>query len=231
MKNILITGASGLIGASISNYLGSNHNIIKSDISMSESIVHLDVTDSQNIAEVFAKYQFDTVIHCAYPKSANFNRDFLLTTFEDFNENLNIQLGGSFNILREACKKFSQQQSGNIILVGSVSGIMNPRFDTYEGLGFTTPISYTCVKASIVSMAKYAAKYMAGKNVRVNVISPSGIFDNQNEIFVERYKNYCLNKGLLNVEDLNGALEFLVSDSSKFINGQNIVVDDGFTLH
>jgi NAD(P)-dependent dehydrogenase (short-subunit alcohol dehydrogenase family) len=108
---------------------------------------------------------------------------------------------------------------------------MNPRFDTYEGLGFTTPISYTCVKASIVSMDKYAAKYMAGKNVRVNVISPSGIFDNQNEIFVERYKTYCLNKGLLNVEDLNGALGFLVSDSSTFINGQNIVIDDGFTLH
>lgn len=231
MHNILITGASGLIGSTISEHLEKKHKVIKTDISCNEGTCTLDVTDENQVAEFFLNNMFDTVIHCAYPKSPNFNKDFLETNSQDFTDNLRMQLGGAFNIVKEACKKFGNQGHGNIILIGSVSGVMNPRFDTYEGLGFTTPVSYTCIKTAIIGMTKYAAKYMVGKNVRINIVSPSGIYDNQNSLFVERYKKYCLNKGLLDAHDLNGVIEFLVSPSSNYINGQNIVIDDGFTLH
>ena len=74
------------------------------------------------------------------------------------------------------------------------------------------------------------AKYLKDTNIRVNCISPGGIFDDQPETFLSSYRNKCLNKGMLNPSDLVGTLIFLLSDSSKYINGQNIIVDDGFTL-
>ena len=67
-------------------------------------------------------------------------------------------------------------------------------------------------------------------NIRVNAISPGGILESQEEEFLKNYNNYCLTKGMLNSEDLNGTLVYLLSDGSKFVNGQNLVVDDGFTL-
>ena len=66
--------------------------------------------------------------------------------------------------------------------------------------------------------------------IRCNCISPGGILDNQPSEFLERYKRNCLSKGMIDGEDLKGALLFLLSDSSSYVNGQNIIVDDGFTL-
>ena len=107
---------------------------------------------------------------------------------------------------------------------------MNPRFETYDGLGMTTPVAYSCIKSALISLSSYATKYLKDENIRINVVSPSGIFDNQSEIFVKRYKQHCLNKGMLDASDLNGVVDFLLSNNSKYINGQNIIIDDGFTL-
>lgn len=67
-------------------------------------------------------------------------------------------------------------------------------------------------------------------NIRVNSLSPGGIFDNQSGLFLENYKNQCLNQDMLKNSDLNGTLVCLLSDMSKCVNGQNIIVDDGFSL-
>ena len=81
-----------------------------------------------------------------------------------------------------------------------------------------------------IESAKYMAKYLKGKGVRVNSISPGGIMDAQPEEFLQAYRDHCLNKGMLDKEDLCGALVFLLSDLSTQINGQNLIVDDGFVL-
>ena len=85
-------------------------------------------------------------------------------------------------------------------------------------------------QATIIAITKYLAKSFKGKNIRVNCISPGGVYNEQDDRFVERYKVSCLNKGLLDPEDLLGIVEFLLSDSSMAINGQNIIVDDGWSL-
>ena len=74
------------------------------------------------------------------------------------------------------------------------------------------------------------AKYLKGMNIRVNAISPGGILDSQPEVFLDAYKRECLNKGMLDKNDITGTLIYLLSDMSKFVNGQNIIVDDGFCL-
>jgi NAD(P)-dependent dehydrogenase (short-subunit alcohol dehydrogenase family) len=74
------------------------------------------------------------------------------------------------------------------------------------------------------------AKYFKGINIKVNAISPGGILDSQPELFLEAYKKQCLNKGMLDKSDIKGTLVYLLSDMSRYVNGQNIVVDDGFSL-
>lgn len=74
------------------------------------------------------------------------------------------------------------------------------------------------------------AKQFKGMNIRVNTLSPGGIFDHQPEIFLNKYNKKCLSKGMLDKSDLKGSLLYLLSDMSSYVNGQNIIIDDGFTL-
>jgi NAD(P)-dependent dehydrogenase (short-subunit alcohol dehydrogenase family) len=94
----------------------------------------------------------------------------------------------------------------------------------------TMPVEYAAIKSGLIHLTKYMAKYFKGMNIKVNALSPGGIFDNQNEIFLKNYKDECLNKGMLDKSDLNGTLIYLLSEMSQYINGQNIIVDDGFSL-
>ena len=93
-----------------------------------------------------------------------------------------------------------------------------------------SPIEYSASKAGIINMTKYLAKYFKKKNIRVNCISPGGILDNQPEAFLKKYKKDCLSKGMLDPKDLCGTLNFLLSEDSRYINGQNIIIDDGWSL-
>ena len=82
----------------------------------------------------------------------------------------------------------------------------------------------------IIAIMHYLAKYCKRRNIRVNCISPGGILDNQPESFLKKYRSSCTSKGMLDPEDLVGALLYLLSDQSRYVNGHNIIVDDGWSL-
>ena len=105
-----------------------------------------------------------------------------------------------------------------------------PKFEIYNNTTMTMPVEYAAIKSGLIHLTKYMAKYFKGMNIKVNALSPGGIFDNQPEPFLEKYKDQCLNKGMLNNSDLKGTLVYLLSDMSRYVNGQNIVVDDGFSI-
>ena len=94
----------------------------------------------------------------------------------------------------------------------------------------TSPIEYSAIKAGIISITKWLAKYYKNKNIRVNCISPGGIFDHQNDEFIKKYRNSCTNIGLLEANQISSLILFLLSNNSKAINGQNLIVDDGWSL-
>jgi NAD(P)-dependent dehydrogenase (short-subunit alcohol dehydrogenase family) len=122
------------------------------------------------------------------------------------------------------------QGYGNIINISSVYGVIPPKFELYEKTSMTMPVEYAVIKSGLIHFTKYMAKYFKNSNIRVNTLSPGGIFDNQNKIFVQKYKKECLNKGMLDTSDLSGSLIYLLSDMSQYVNGQNIIVDDGFSI-
>lgn len=197
--------------------------------------IKLDITSKKSIKEsikfLHDKYgKIDALVNSAYPRNKNYGRNFFDVEYEDFCENVNLQLGGYFLTSQQFALYFKKQGFGNIINIASVYGVIAPRFEIYEGTTMTTPVEYAAIKSALIHLTKYMAKCFKGMNIRVNSISPGGIFDNQNPVFIEKYRRYCLNKGMLDKSDLNGTLTYLLSDMSTYVNGQNIIVDDGFTL-
>ena len=145
-------------------------------------------------------------------------------------QDLTRQLGGAILFSQQILSFFKKQGYGNLIHISSIQGVAAPKFEHYKNTSMVSPIEYSAIKAGIIAITKYLAKYYKNKKIRVNCVSPGGILDGQPVNFINRYKKSCTSKGMLEADDLIGTLLFLISKDSKYINGQNIIIDDGWTL-
>lgn len=252
-KVIVITGGAGLLGREFCKTVVHNNGIcILADFDQkngqqvvfeikavaTEAVIEyqfIDINSKFSINELihYLKSKFnriDAVVNNAYPRNKNYGREFFDVEYDDFCENLSINLGGYFLVGQQFASYFIQQGFGNIINISSIYGVIAPRFEVYEETKMTMPVEYAAIKSALIQLTKYMAKYLKGKNIRVNAISLGGLFDNQPISFLEAYKSYCLNKGMLDKSDVNGTLVYLLTDQSTFVNGQNLIIDDGFTL-
>jgi NAD(P)-dependent dehydrogenase (short-subunit alcohol dehydrogenase family) len=175
--------------------------------------------------------QCNGVVNLAFPKNFEFGSKFEEVTYPSFLENVGTHLGGAFLVCQKAAALFSIQKKGGVIInCSSVYGFMSPRFDIYEGTSMTKEVEYVVAKAAIIQLTRYLAQYLKGRGIRVNCISPGGVLDNQPQSFVDQYNAHCNTKGMLNGRDVAGTIVFLLSDLATHVTGQNIVVDDGFSL-
>lgn len=242
-KNIVIVGGSGLLGFSIAKFLfSSGHNVIIADKNSIKNtknqniyFIKCDVTKDNEIDFLISKLKkefqrIDAVIYSAYPKSKKWGTSFESLQRRYLNEDLQAQLGSAIIFSQKIVKHFLKQNYGNLIHLASIQGVTSPKFKHYEGTNMVSPIEYSAMKSGIISLTKYLAKFYKKENIRVNCISPGGIFDNQDKRFLKKYKAECGTKGMLDTEDINSTIEFLLSDGSNYITGQNIIVDDGWSL-
>lgn len=244
-KVCVITGGLGLLGKAFSKALAQNKaNVVVADIaqktekSENPNIIfqNCDITKLQDIEKLISttlkKFgRIDALVNSAYPKNKSYGRKFEDVSLEDFCRNVNMHLGGYFLVTQEVARVMMKQEQGNIVNMASVYGFRAPRFDSYEGTNLTVPVEYAAIKGGIINLTKYLASYLGKYNIRVNAISPGGVFDGQPDNFVKRYSlKVILGKRMARPDDLTGALLFLLSDASKYITGQNIVVDGGWSL-
>jgi len=252
-KVIVITGGAGLIGQQFAKAVMSQGGIaVIADIdeeSMSRvskelsqtlpgdriDLFKLDITSKDSLQKcidyVDCKYKkIDALINNAYPRNKNYGRHFFDVEYDDFVENLGMNLGGCIIPSQLFSLYFQKQGYGNIVNISSIYGIIAPKFEIYDNTAMTIPVEYAAIKSGMLHLTKYMAKYFKGMNVRVNAISPGGILDGQPDEFIRKYNQECSTKGMLDGKDLNGTLIFLLSDMSSYVNGQNLVVDDGFIL-
>lgn len=123
---------------------------------------------------------------------------------------------------------------GSIINISSIYGIGSPNQDIYEykrkaGVEWYKPAPYAITKSAILNLTRYLATYWARKNVRVNTLSPAGIFNNQDVKFLEEYcKRIPIGRMAL-PNEMSGAIVFLASEASSYMTGANLVVDGGWT--
>ena len=252
-KVIVITGGAGLIGQEFVKAVVENGGVaviadinkqigkqIKKQLSKdlktkNIDFVKLDITSKKSLEKCIKKLdkkygKIDALVNNAYPRNKNYGKHFFDVEYKDFIENVGLNLGGYFATSQQFAKYFQQQGYGNIVNISSIYGVVAPRFEIYKDTPMTTPVEYAAIKSALIHLTKYMAKYFKGMNIRVNALSPGGIFDSQPKQFLKAYKKQCLNKGMLDKSDLKGSLVYLLSDMSKFMNGQNIIIDDGFVL-
>jgi NAD(P)-dependent dehydrogenase (short-subunit alcohol dehydrogenase family) len=250
---VVITGGAGLIGKEFVKVVVENGGIaiiadinedfgVKVKENLSQELntsnidfVKLDITSKESLNSCInfldEKYgRIDALVNNAYPRNKNYGKHFFDVEYEDFVENLGFNLGGYFTASQQFAQYFQKQGYGNIVNISSIYGVVAPRFEIYEGTKMTVPVEYAAIKSGLIHLTKYMAKYFKGMNIKVNTLTPGGIFDSQPESFLEKYQDKCLSKGMLDKSDLKGTLVYLLSDMSRYVNGQNIVVDDGFSL-
>lgn len=140
-------------------------------------------------------------------------------------------MGGYFNITKWVSRDMMAQKSGNIVNIASIYGFAAPRFDIYKDTPMTVAVEYAAIKGGIINFTRYLASYLGKYNIRVNAISPGGIEDRQPAPFIEKYTSHVvLGSRMANPDDIKGVLLFILSDQSRYITGQNIIVDGGWTL-
>jgi len=158
--------------------------------------------------------------------------------FEDYpldqwNAAMNVNLTGMF-LVTQACVKpmLEQGKKGSIINICSTYGLNGPDQRIYikEGkrLAFK-PVYYTVTKAGVMGFTKYLAAYYMGTEIRVNALTPGGVYNNHDETFVANYSAKTILGRMARKEEMNGALLFLASEASSYMTGGNVVVDGGWT--
>lgn len=253
-KVVVLSGCCGLLGKSFAKtILKAGGKLAACDINPDElrkmeselvkdfpqnmfSLSVVDITKVEEVKKLISstKHTFgkiDSLVNNAYPRNKEYGKKTEDVSFESFNENVSLHLGGYFLCMQQFSIFFKEQGFGNVISMSSIYGIMAPRFEIYEGTEMTMPVEYAAIKSGVIQLSKYFAKYYKGYNIRFNCICPGGNRrDDHDTEFVSRYSSFGMTKGLLDKEDLSGTLLFLLSEQSQYINGQNIVVDDGWSL-
>lgn len=157
--------------------------------------------------------------------------------FEDYplaswQQALDVNLTGMFLCCQAAVKPMLAQKKGVIINICSTYGLGGPDQRIYEKPGQPKrykPVYYTVTKAGVLGMTKYLATYYGEQNIRVNALTPGGVYNNHDEDFVRAYAYRTVMGRMAQPHEMNGALLFLASDASTYMTGNNLVVDGGWT--
>jgi 2-deoxy-D-gluconate 3-dehydrogenase len=153
---------------------------------------------------------------------------------EQWNAALNVNLTGMF-LVTQACVKqmIAQGKKGSIINICSTYGLNGPDQRIYRKADGSQPaykpVYYTVTKAGVLGFTKYLSAYYMDTEIRVNALTPGGVFNNHDETFVRNYAAKTILGRMAHKDEMNGALLFLASDASSYMTGNNLVVDGGWT--
>lgn len=155
------------------------------------------------------------------------------TRFEDqqvapWDAALRVNLTAPFVIVQTAKNFLEASGHGSVIFLSSIYGLAGPDMRLYEGTAMGNPAGYNASKGGLLQLMRYLATILA-PGVRVNAISPGGVWRNQPEEFVAKYCERTPLRRMAREEDLKGAFAYLASDLSKYVTGHNLVVDGGWT--
>ncbi len=258
-KNIIITGGAGFLGEqhvlAVAEKGGTpiifdnnNLNILKlkkklSNLKIKSYFFKGNVASEKSLLS-FKKFLKkkklypNVIINNAAlnPKLNKINSSNLLEKYsiKDWNKEIEIGLTGAFLTSKIIGSVMSKKLGGGIIInISSDLGLIAPDNRIYnlsKKLINVKPVSYSIIKHGIIGLTKYLATYWADKNVRTNCLCPGGIYENQDKAFIKRISKLIPLKRMARVDEYKGAIQFLCSDASSYMNGSNLIIDGGRTI-
>ena len=214
--------------------------------------INLDVTNANSVAEavknIIKKYnRIDVLVYSVSAKPDDFYLPYTECSLEGWQKVIQVELDGAFLVTKEVGKFMEKQNNGSIILLSSIYGVVGNDQRIYEGSNldkvylnetesddsnkkiFSHSV-YSVVKGGLISLTRFLASYWGNNNIRVNCISPGGVeHEGENETFVKNYANKVPLGRKAKKEEISSAVVFLASDEASYVNGQNIIVDGGWT--
>ena len=249
-KNIIVTGSEGLIGKSIVKNLIRNQakvfliDIKKTNNDKIKNYYYCDLTNKDLVSQLSkkiikkAKY-INGLINCASVQDKiEDKKNFLNSKFENLSiESWDHMIKGNLNSLFICSQVFGKylikKKNSFIINFSSTYGMVAPDNSIYKNKSnkqiFYKNPAYPTSKGAVISFTKYLAAYWGNKGLRVNCISPGGVKNNQDKLFIKKYSEKTILNRMANVDDISNTVNFLASDNSNYITGANIVVDGGWT--
>lgn len=250
-KVVIVVGGFGFIGKELcKGFILSDSKVIiaskrKDQIFLNElnslnnkktDFFCFDISKENNIDRlikyVLKKYKkIDVFINCSWPRTKDWGKNVENAAYESVKLNLINNLGGYYNCTQKIALQMKKQKSGSIINFSSIYGLVAPTFSVYEGTKITSPPAYPLIKGGINILTKYFASYFGKFNVRVNCISPGGVYRNEDPKFVKNYNRLTPLGRMAKPDDIVMPVLFLASEGSKYITGHNLLVDGGWTIH
>jgi len=237
-KVIIVTGGSGLIGKAILNdIVNKGGMVINADIDVETNwdnkTFRCDITKEKDIKECVSwtkKHagQINGLVNNAYPRTEDWGTDFDEYDAESWNKNIDWQLNSYITFCHEVISKM-KNSGGSIVNIASIYGVVGNDFNIYEETNMTPPAEYSAIKGGLINFTRFLASRYGKEGIRINCVSPGGVFDNQPEEFVESYEQKVPLKRMAQPEDVAPAVSFLLSDEASYITGHNLLVDGGWT--
>lgn len=249
---IAMTGAAGILGqGAVAAFLREGARVCALDRSAADLErlgpdsgqllkIATDVSDPASVRAAADLLQArwgiaDVLFNNAATKSENFFAPFEEFPLEDWNAVLAVNLTGAMLCAQAFGGAMARRGRGAIVNTLSIYGIVAPDQRIYEGSEYlgrpiNTPAIYSASKAGLWGLTQYLASYWGGQGVRVNAITPGGVYSGQNETFVRNYAQRVPLGRMATREDIVHGMLFLASDASAYLNGHNLVVDGGWTV-
>lgn len=207
--------------------------------------VAVDVTRPESVKEMAAtclkEFGRLDVLVCSAGRDPKFDSSHIgqqgANAFETYplqswKDALDVNLTGMFLSAQAVVEPMLAQNHGVIINICSTYGLVGPDQRIYQKPGQPPaykPVFYSVTKAGVLGLTHYLSTYYAGKNIRVNCLTPGGVYNNHDEVFTRSYSSRTVLGRMANQDEMNGALLFLASDASTYMTGSNLVVDGGWT--
>lgn len=237
MRNVIITGVNGQLGKVFAqNYLDKGDRVFGIDILETEDNINnpmysfhkVDITNEKSVIEFFRDIKDVSVLinNAGIGKFSPLEE----RTAAEFIEVCNVNMLGTFLMCKSALVLMKEKNKGQIINIGSVYGVVSSDPRIYGNSGRNNSEVYSMTKAAVIMLSRYLAANYGKYNIQVNTLSPGGIYRSQDEEFVKNYSYKTPAQKMGCSKDLLPCLNYLSEKENTYTNGQNIVVDGGFSI-
>jgi NAD(P)-dependent dehydrogenase (short-subunit alcohol dehydrogenase family) len=242
-RSVLITGAAGQLGVALARaYHESGASVFGIDKSptkegdLFDGFATADISKKSDVIEAFEQVDqnrngFDIIVNNAGITTPD---HFIDRSEEDFDKVYSVNVKGAFFCIQEFLKRYLEvnRNNGAIVNIGSIYGVLAPDFRIYTDYGVVTPEIYGISQAGLLQLTRYLSTLYADKGVRVNSVSPGGIFNQtspQGLDFIKRYSERVPIGRMAELNEIVPAVIFLSGRGASYITGQNLMVDGGLS--